>query len=45
MDIMKTQPTEQEKIFANDSTDNIQNIKTAHIIQYLKNHNKNEQKI
>ena len=30
---MKRQPTEWEKIFANDATNNFQNIQTAHTTQ------------
>ena len=47
---MKRQPTEWEKIFANDVTDKgliIQNIPTAHTAQYKKQttQSKNGQKI
>ena len=41
---VKRQPTEWEKIFANDAI-NFQNIQTAHAAQYKKNQPKNRQKI
>ena len=37
INITKRKPTEWEKIFANESTDNLQNIQTAHAAQYQKN--------
>ena len=41
---MKRQPTEWEKIFANDATDGIslQNLQTANAAQYQKNKQPNQ---
>ena len=42
---MKRQPSEWEKIFANETTDkriNLQNIKVAHRAQYQKNKQSNQ---
>ena len=33
----KRQPSEQEKIIANEATDNLKNIQAAHAAQYQKN--------
>ena len=34
---VKRQPSEWEKIIANEATDNLRNIQTAHAAQYQKN--------
>ena len=39
---VKRQPSEWEKIIANEATDNLRNIQTAHAAQYQKNKRPNQ---